>query len=132
MVIPRAVSAELRTGLKRGFAVPDPDHLPWLHVQPIQDETLVPAVVDLGAGEAEVIALALSSAGSLLILDDALGRRLARLHKIRCTGTLGVLVKAKKAGLLPRLAPVLEALQSTTMWLRPDLIQWALREGGEL
>jgi len=130
--IPRAVAAELRAGLKRGFSVPDPHHLPWLHVQPIQDETLVPSVVDLGAGEAEAIALALSSAGSLLILDDALGRRIARLNKLRFTGTLGVLVKAKQSGLLPRVAPVLEALQSTTMWLRRDLIQWALREAGEV
>lgn len=132
VLIPRAVTDELRIGLKRGFSVPDPDRLPWLHVQPIQDETLVPAVVDLGAGEAEAIALALSSLGSLLILDDALGRRIARLNKIRCTGTLGVLVKAKQAGLLPLVAPVLEALQGTTMWIRPHLIQWALREAGEL
>jgi uncharacterized protein len=131
VLIPRAVREELRVGLTKGFPVPDPDRLTWLHVQPLLDETLVPAVLDLGAGEAEAIALALSSPRSLLILDDALGRRIARLNKIQCTGTLGVLVKAKQKGFLVALAPILEALQGTNIWIRRDLIQWALREAGE-
>jgi predicted nucleic acid-binding protein len=92
---------------------------------------LLPAVVDLGAGEAEAIALALSYPGSLLILDDALGRRIAGLSELRYTGTLGVLVKSKQAGLLPHVAPVIEALRRTNMWLHPDLIAWVLRQAGE-
>jgi uncharacterized protein len=93
-IIPLAVQDELRAGAEIGFDVPDLDKIPWIEAQPLADRTLIPAVVDLGLGEAEAIALALSSPGSLLILDDALGRRVAQAHRLTYTGTLGVLVKA--------------------------------------
>jgi predicted nucleic acid-binding protein len=108
------------------------DGLPWIEVQPLRDSTLLPAVVDLGAGEAEAIALALSYPGSLLILDDDLGRKIARIGGLRYTGTLGVLVKAKQSGFKPQVAPVVEALQQTNMWLGRELIRMVLREAGEL
>src|SRR5262245_60247987 len=96
--IPPAVRLELKAGAKQGVAVPDLSGLEWIEEQPLRDRSLLPAVVDLGAGEAEAIALALASPGSLLILDDQLGRRIARLSHLTMTGTLGVLVKAKQAG----------------------------------
>jgi len=131
VLIPPAVRDELKVGERRGVSVPDLSRLPWLEIQPLQDSTLLPVVVDLGAGESEAIALALSYPGSLLILDDSLGRRIARLNRLSCTGTLGVLVKAKQKGFLPRVAPILDALQQTSMWLSRDLVLWVLREAGE-
>lgn len=90
-------------------------------------------VTDLGAGEAEVIALGLASLGSLLILDDALGRRIAHLLELAYTGTLGVLVRAKKEGHLSAIRPVVEALQDrTNMRLRGDLVERVLTEAGEV
>ena len=89
-------------------------------------------VTDLGAGEAEVIALGLASPGSLLILDDALGRRIAHLLDLTYTGTLGVLVRAKKQGHLAAIRPVVQALQErTNMRLRGDLVERVLTEAGE-
>ena len=129
--IPAAVHAELRDGAERGIDTPPLDQCPWIDVEPVRDTTLLPVVIDLGAGEAEAIALALSFPDSLLILDDSLGRRIARLNRLTLTGTLGVLVKAKQAGLLPAVAPVIEALQRTTMYLTRDLISNVLRESGE-
>jgi len=75
--------------------------------------------------------LAIAHPGSLLVLDDALGRRIARLNRLTYTGTLGVLVRAKKQGLLPSVSPVVEALRSTTMYLTESLIETVLREAGE-
>jgi predicted nucleic acid-binding protein len=129
--IPSAVREELRAGAERGIDIPDLERLSWIDVESLQDTALVPVVVDLGAGEAAAIALALSFPTSLLILDDGLGRRIAGLSHLTFTGTLGVLVKAKQSGLLPEIAPVLEALQSTTMYLSRDLILNILREAGE-
>jgi predicted nucleic acid-binding protein len=129
--IPPAVEEELRTGAERGIAVPDVQVLEWVDVQPLSDTTLLPVVTDLGPGEAEAIALALSSPGSLLILDDKLGRRIARLNGVPITGTLGVLVKARREALLPSISPVIEALRRTTMHLAQELIETALRESGE-
>ncbi len=130
--IPPAVAEELRAGAELGIAVPDVQVLEWFGVQPLRDRTLLPVVTDLGPGEAEAIALALSSPDSLLILDDKLGRRIARLNKLTITGTLGVLVKSRREGLLPSISPVIEALQQTTMHLTQELIETALRESGKL
>jgi len=129
--IPSAVEEELRAGAERGIAIPNVQALEWFDIQPLRDTTLLPVVTDLGPGEAEAIALALSSPGSLLILDDKLGRRIASLNGVTITGTLGVLVKARREGLLPSISPVIEALRTTTMHLTQELIETALRESGE-
>src|SRR4051794_38586668 len=129
--IPSAVQDELRAGAELGVAVPDAGSLDWLQVQPVRDTALLPVVIDLGPGEAEAIALAIAHPGSLLILDDTLGRRIAHLNRLTYTGTLGVLVKAKEQGLLPSVSPVVEALRSTTMYLTPTLIERVLRKPGE-
>ena len=131
VLIPPAVRDELRRGAEQGVSVPDVENLSWLEIHAVKDPTLLPTIVDLGAGEAEAIALALFHPGSLLILDDDLGRRIARLNGLTVTGTLGVLIKAKRDGLLPAVAPALEALQRTTMWLSNDLIRLVLAEAGE-
>lgn len=131
VMIPPAVQDELGRGKEIGAAVPDVETFPWIEIRPLPDATLLPTITDLGPGEAEAIALALFHPGSLLILDDDLGRRIARLNRITFTGTLGVLIKAKQAGLLPKVAPILAALQQTSMWLGRDLIQLVLSETGE-
>jgi predicted nucleic acid-binding protein len=132
VVIPPAVRRELRTGAERGFSTPDVDQIPWLGVRVLTDMTLLPMVIDLGPGEAEAIGLALASPRHLLILDDSLGRRIAHVRALTYTGTLGVLVRAKQEGHLAALKPAIEALQDrTSMRLRPDLIEWALRAAGE-
>jgi predicted nucleic acid-binding protein len=130
--IPSAVRLELEAGADQGVSVPDLEKLEWIEEQPLRDRSLLPAVVDLGAGEAEVIALGLASSGSLLILDDQLGRRIARLSRLTVTGTLGVLIKAKQAGHLQHVAPVIEALRETTMYLTPQLIGMVLIEAEEI
>ena len=129
--IPPAVQKELLAGAQRGVAVPDISALEWLQVRPLRDTTLLPVVIDLGSGEAEAIALAVAHPGSLLILDDSLGRRIARLNNVTCTGTLGVLVRAKGEGLLPSVSPVIEELRKTTMHLTPALIEMVMKEAGE-
>jgi predicted nucleic acid-binding protein len=64
----------------------------------------------LGRGESSVLALALESKSPLVILDDGLGRRAAELLRIPLTGTLGLLLDAKKTGLVPAVMPLLNQL----------------------
>jgi predicted nucleic acid-binding protein len=54
-----------------------------------------PKGVTLDAGESEAIAMSLECPADLLIMDESSGRAMARNLKIRITGTLGVLLKAK-------------------------------------
>jgi predicted nucleic acid-binding protein len=96
--VPLAVESELRAGAALGCLAPDVSQHAWLHVQPLLDRSLLPEVADLGPGEAEAIALALSNPGSLLILDDSLGRETSRRRGLTYTGTLGVLVRRKRRG----------------------------------
>jgi len=131
VTIPLAVQEELETGKRRGVDVPDVGSLSWICLRPVSSAALVPAVVDLGRGEAEVLALGLEIADSLLILDDQLARRIADLHSLRYTGTLGVLVKAKQAGHLPSLRETITALREKGMWLGNEIVAEALRLAGE-
>ncbi len=59
------------------------------------------AALDLGAGESEVLSLALGLSGYHAVLDDAAGRRSAEALGIPFIGTGGLLLLAKKEGLIP-------------------------------
>jgi predicted nucleic acid-binding protein len=123
---PLAVEQELNAGKAMNIDVPDLAQLPWLEVRELSSLSNLPNVIDLGRGEAEVIALGLDNPNSLLILDDQLGRRIATLYQLRYTGTLGVLIKAKQAGYLNAVAPAIAQLQAQGMWLTDSIIQTAL------
>lgn len=131
IVIPPAVLAELEAGARANVIVPDVATLPWVEVKTVQTRALIPAVVDLGPGEAEVIALGLEHPGSLLILDDQLARRMAALNHLTCTGTIGVLIKAKQAGHLEAVRPVVERLRASGQWLSDELVAMVLAQAGE-
>ncbi|MCP4658431.1 MAG: DUF3368 domain-containing protein, partial [bacterium] len=127
-----AVEKELLVGSAKGVNVPKISQLSWLTVQALKDPTLLPTITDLGPGEAEIIALGLQHRDALLILDDRLGRRIARLNGLAYTGTLGVLTRAKQAGHLASVSPVLDALRETNMWLDDAVIRMVLAEANEL
>ena len=85
-------------------------------------------VVD--AGEAEAIALAYER-GCRIILDDRKARMVARQLGIQVTGTVGILLKAKQAGTIPLLLPLLDALDSNHFYVSRALRIEALRLAGE-
>ncbi len=110
VTVPLAVTSELEVGTKQGIDVPKIDAIEWIQIHPVASAVLVPAVIDLGQGEAEVLALGLEIPNSLLIFDDKLARRIADLYHLKYTGTLGILVKAKQLGYLASVAPVIRQL----------------------
>jgi hypothetical protein len=105
-----AVVQELAAGRAEGHPVPDIASHGWIHVRPVQVPAVIQLITDLGAREAEVLCLALEPPESLVILDDKFAREVAKARKIRVTGTAGLLVRAKQAGLIPAVAPVLDEL----------------------
>jgi len=131
VVIPPAVAAELSAGAEQGDVVPDPSAIPWLRIAPVQSQALIPALTDLGPGEAEVIGLALEHPGSRVILDDQLGRRVAAVNRLTITGTLGVVLKAKQAGLLAGVEPIIAELRQAGLWLDDALVELVLSQAGE-
>lgn len=111
VTIPQAVAQEIEEGKARGIALPDVGALSWVRVASVREQALLAIAPDLGKGEREVLALAVQTQDSLAVLDDALARQHARLLGIAFTGTLGVLLKAKREGYLDKLAPVLDSLE---------------------
>ena len=110
IVVPEAVVNELRTGQERGEDAPNISDHAWIEVRPIRVPGLIRLITDLGAGEAEVLALALEEPGSLIILDDRLAREVAKLQNVCITGTAGVLLKAKQEGHISAVTPLLNKL----------------------
>jgi predicted nucleic acid-binding protein len=131
ITVPPAVPQELETGKLQGVDVPEVNSIEWIQIRPVASATIIPAVIDLGQGEAEVIALGLENPGSLLVFDDSLARRIADLYGLKYTGTLGVLVKAKQSGYLSTVAPVINMLRTKGMWLTDKIISDVLRLSGE-
>ena len=73
---------------------------PWIRVYQVQDKLAVNLLQEsLGAGESEAIVLAQELHAGLVLIDDALARRKASHIELRLTGTLGILLIAKDAGL---------------------------------
>jgi len=82
-------------------------------------------------GEAEVLALGCEEVRPLLIIDDGLARKIAKLQTFKFTGTAGVLLKAKKEGYLPEIKPILERLKVSGFYLNDKLILDILKIAGE-
>jgi predicted nucleic acid-binding protein len=101
---------ELERGRSIGTDLPDVRALPWLTIHAPEGLDKAPTAADLGAGEKEVLALGTQVPGAVVILDERLGRLHADLLKLTYTGTLGILLRAKAEGRIPRIEPLLEHL----------------------
>ena len=131
VLVPRAVADELAVGRALGIPLPDPNGLPWVQICAAKESDLLTLVPDLGSGERASLALALNTPGSILILDDLLARRYADFLKLRYTGTLGVLLRAKIAGHIAIIRPVLDELDRLRLRLSGDTRAAVLRRAGE-
>ena len=119
IVVPVAVATELSTGRAAGVSLPDPTTLGWITIRRPANTAAFPLITDLGPGEAEVLLPALESRDAIVVLDDALARRAATMLGLRVTGTLGLLLDAKRAGLIPAVGPVLDQLQALHFRVAP-------------
>ncbi|SPF37085.1 conserved hypothetical protein [Candidatus Sulfopaludibacter sp. SbA4] len=122
---------ELERGKAIGIDLPDVRAVPWLKIQAPDSLDKVPAVADLGAGEKEVLALGIEVPDALPILDDRLGRLHAEALKLRFTGTLGILLRAKAEGRVPRIEPLVAHLGRLGFRLSAKTHAAVIRQAGE-
>lgn len=73
----------------------------------------------LDPGEASVICLGTNESDSLMVLDDLKGRKVATALGLNFTGTLGLLVKAKRNGLISQIEPYVEKLIAAGIRISP-------------
>jgi predicted nucleic acid-binding protein len=85
----------------------------WIEVQEVKDLVMVKSLLTkLGKGESEAIALALETKADLVLLDDYKARATAEFMGLNMTGTVGMLNKAQKEGLISDLRPLLDELRA--------------------
>lgn len=83
---------------------------------------------DLGAGETAVLSWALANPGWIAVLDDGMARRCAHTLSVPLLGTLGIIIRARRAGLIAAAAPVFRALQAQGLRLDEAVVREALHQ----
>ena len=104
--------------------------LDWIRVEKIaspSDKKMYQA--KLHDGEVEVMILAQEGVrADLVVLDDNAAKKTAKYLGLTVTGTLGILLKAKKVGMIPMIAPVLEEIKKNGFYISEAVEQMVLRE----
>jgi predicted nucleic acid-binding protein len=131
VVVPRTVAEEIQ---RRGTQDPTARVLQktfWLQeVEPVSPSPRV-LTWRLGPGETSVLSWALAHPGSVAIVDDLAARRCAKVLGVPLLGTLGLVLKAKRLGMVPAARPAIEKLLIAGMYLSPKVIDRALTLVGE-
>ena len=103
----------------------------WLRIETPANPNLISALkLMVDDGEAEAIALAVERNWKI-VLDDRKARDLAQRLGLKIIGTVGILVRAKRSGLLPWIKPLLNELTEKGFHLSGDLKREALHMAGE-
>lgn len=87
--------------------------------------------VSLDPGEYEAIALALELDAAPIVLDDLATRRVAERVGLSVVGAFGLAIRAKTAGLVPAVRPVIDALAANGLYVSPALYAELLSIAGE-
>lgn len=95
----------------------------WFEVRtaPETDATTFP--VTLHRGEREAILLAETLRADVLLIDEQIGRAIARSRNLPVSGTLGVLERADTMGLVRDFAQVLKQLKTSGFFITETLEQ---------
>lgn len=122
--------AELEAGAGRDETAKRIHPAPWCSIRP-PFAALPPALQNaLGGGEAAVIHTALSEQISTVVIDERKGRRLAALHGLQVTGSLGLLIALRQRSLVPPLQQAIARMKSKGIHLSDELVNEALRLEG--
>jgi predicted nucleic acid-binding protein len=131
VVVPQTVLQELAVKQGQDWIAQTVSSHPGIEVV---DDVPMPADVrrwNLGAGESAVVAFCLANAGYRAVLDDLRGRRCAQSLGVPLFGTLGVIVDARRRGLIPLARPLIAAIRGVGYYVEDRLLEAALREVGE-
>ncbi len=136
ILIPPAVHRELHLGSGRPGAEQSAEALEqgWLQVQePSPDSSSSSSELELilDLGEAEAILLAEEVDCRFLLIDERKGRSIAKRRGVPVVGVAGVLLAAKKRGLVDAVLPALKNLGRTGYRMSAGLTKEIARLAGE-
>jgi predicted nucleic acid-binding protein len=130
--VPEQVCLELDMGRLLRPDTINPRSLTW--VEPVSvSRVLIDRLPPnrLGTGERAVIAYAQAHRGYVAGMDDLRARQLAEAVGLKVTGTLGILLRAKQAGLVPVVLPLVDDITAQGFHLSRELYRDLLELAGE-
>ena len=130
VIVPRAVFEEVTVA---GFGLPGAEELGKSGWRSSAGSTPDPLLLqELGLGEAEVITAARELGAGRVILDDLRARRIASIaYGLPVRGTAGVLVEARRRGLIPAVRPLLSEIRSHGYFISDRILERACKAAGE-
>jgi hypothetical protein len=130
--IPEQVCLELDMGRVLRPDTINPRNLIWVELVAVS-QVLIDSLPPnrLGTGERAVIAYAQAHRGYVAGMDDLRARQLAEAIGLKVTGTLGILLRAKQAGLISTLQPLVDDITVQGFRLSPELHRDVLGLAGE-
>lgn len=87
---------------------------------------------NFGAGESSCITLAQEQVDPILLIDDRRARKVAEEIGIQCTGSLGVLLIAKREKVIESVEDVLKEIQKTDFRMKESIVEKILKLSHEL
>jgi len=131
VLVPYEVCKEIEAGGSSGFGVSEFRRSSFIEKQ-IKPMEITPFLRNaLDSGEASVIQLALDENIHTVCIDESMGRRIARLNGLRLTGSIGLLIRAKKQGFDFTMREALNRMQSQGIYLSQKVINFALKQVNE-
>lgn len=131
VVVPQAVWAEVTVARADAPGAQTVADATWIEVRAVDEPAVQPLLSLVGRGEAEALVLASNEPDATLLLDDARARKIAERLGLPRMGTLGLLAKAKLAGLIPAVRPLVMELQAQGLWVEPRIVEAILKAAGE-
>ena len=129
ITIPQAVYDEIITPSVKGQVDENND---WIIVVQIRDTSQKRMYrAKLHAGEVEVMILAQEKNAELVILDDNAAKKTAKYLGLNVTGTLGVLLRAKREGHIEAISPLMDALAKDHFFIDEKVRGMVLKQAGE-
>ena len=131
IIIPEAVHLELEKGKDKYYK--NISGKSWIKIVKVKNKSLIRQLEkDLDKGEAEALALSIEISADLLLIDEKFGRKIAQEKGIKITGTIGVLLKAKKRGIVKEVKPLIYELIEKGNYYKESFVKLVLKHSGEV
>lgn len=123
IIIPQTVATEIRALKRFEIDLTSFETANWIEIKKPKDISFVKELsLELDAGEAEAIALSKQLNADYIIIDERIGRIIAKKYNQQIIGLLGILIQAKQKGIVPEIKSIIDKLRTVAgFWITEKL-----------